>query len=106
MTSSNAWREQALKQIRELDATKRLIAELTDENIRYNRDVLTVHREITIATDEELVRALLTCRLHYELGYPAESIELKVPYKAGRPKIIKPRIDVLLRDNRKSKKGP
>jgi len=79
---------------------------MKDEKITYNTEVLKLHRAISALTDEEIVRALLVCRLHYEYGYPTDSIELEVPYKAGRPKVIKPRIDILVRDNRKAPKGP
>jgi type I restriction enzyme M protein len=100
------WRDRAIAEITQLDSTHSIVVEISQDSIRYNRDHLTLRREISQATDEELVRALTVCRLHYDHGYPLDAIELEVPYKAGRPKVIKPRIDIIVRDSRKARPGP
>ena len=48
--------------------------------------------------DEEVVRAYLLAKLSNELGYDLENIELEKEYDVGRPKINKPRIDVIVRE--------
>lgn len=67
--------------------------------IRYNTSNLKLHRRISELNDEEYVRAYLIVKLVYKLEYPLNSIELEVDYDAGRPKTIRPRIDIILRDN-------
>lgn len=58
------------------------------------------YREIkNITGDEEIVRAYLLTKLSNELGYKLENIELEKEYDVGRPKVIKPRIDAIVRDN-------
>jgi type I restriction enzyme M protein len=58
------------------------------------------HRDIkSIAGDEELVRGYLITKLVNELGYKEENIELEKEYDIGRPKINKPRIDIIVRDD-------
>lgn len=49
--------------------------------------------------DEEKVRAYLLARLVNDLGYKPENIELEKTYDIGRPKVNKPRIDVIVRDD-------
>ncbi len=48
--------------------------------------------------DEEVVRAYLLAKLINELGYKPENIELEKQYDIGRPKVNKPRIDIIVRD--------
>ncbi len=50
--------------------------------------------------DEEIVRAFITAKLVNELGYKPENIEFETEYKLGRPKQNKPRIDVIVRDEK------
>src|SRR3989339_1964406 len=58
------------------------------------------HRDIkNISGDEELVRGYLITKLVNELGYKEENIELEKEYDIGRPKVNKPRIDVIVRDD-------
>jgi len=66
--------------------------------IQYNKSKLILHREISQLNDEEYVRAYLLLRLVKELKYPLDRIELEKEYEAGRPKTIKPRIDVIVRE--------
>ncbi|AEI15422.1 type II restriction-modification enzyme [Flexistipes sinusarabici DSM 4947] len=49
--------------------------------------------------DEEIVRAFVLAKLVNELGYKPENIEIEKEYDIGRPKVNKPRIDVIVRDN-------
>ena len=50
--------------------------------------------------DEEIVRAYILARLVNELGYKMENIELEKTYDLGRPKVIKPRIDIIVRNDK------
>jgi type I restriction enzyme M protein len=59
------------------------------------------HRDIkSISGDEELVRGYLLTKLVNELGYKEENIEIEKEYDIGRPKVNKPRIDVIVRDEK------
>lgn len=59
------------------------------------------HREIKkITGDEEIVRSYILSKLVNELGYRPENIEIEKEYDIGRPKVNKPRIDVIVRDNK------
>ncbi|MCZ7601623.1 MAG: N-6 DNA methylase [Melioribacteraceae bacterium] len=49
--------------------------------------------------DEEIVRAFILAKLVNELGYKPEDIEIEKEYDIGRPKVNKPRIDIIVRDN-------
>ncbi|KKP88189.1 MAG: Type II restriction-modification enzyme [Berkelbacteria bacterium GW2011_GWA2_35_9] len=49
--------------------------------------------------DEEIIRAFIIAKLVNELGYKPENIELEKEYDVGRPKVNKPRIDVIVRDD-------
>jgi len=40
----------------------------------------------------------LLTRLVNELGYKPENIEIEKEYDVGRPKVNKPRIDIIVRD--------
>jgi len=49
--------------------------------------------------DEEIVRAFILTKLVNELGYKPENIEIEKEYDIGRPKVNKPRIDIIVRDD-------
>ena len=89
--------------IRDRDGRGRLVKELhpaenhSGGRIAYNTESLVLHRHISQLTDEEYVRAYLVVRLACDLGYQPDVIELEKEYQAGRPKTIKPRIDLLVR---------
>lgn len=101
------WQNKIIDKIRTLDSSGNIIKSIDRTTIEYNDLNLKLGRRISTVTDEELVRALLLCKLHYELGYPLDgSIEVEQEYEAGRPKKIKPRIDVIVRDNRQRSGGP
>jgi len=50
--------------------------------------------------DEEIVRAYILAKLVNELGYKPENIELEKQYDIGRPKVNKPRIDIIVKDEK------
>ena len=50
--------------------------------------------------DEEIVRAYILAKLVNDLGYKPENIEIEKEYDIGRPKVNKPRIDVIVRDSK------
>ncbi len=71
-----------------------------EKKIKYSSDIKS-HREIkTVTGDEEPVRGYLVAKLVNELGYKKENIELEKEYDIGRPKVNKPRIDVIVRDSK------
>src|SRR4030066_805631 len=49
--------------------------------------------------NEEIVRAYILAKLVNELGYKPENIEIEKEYDMGRPKVTKPRIDIIVRDS-------
>lgn len=82
-----------------IDSNKiKAVEKFEDPDIKYN-DIIVQHRTINkISGDEEVVRAYLLSKLTNELGYKLENIELEKEYDIGRPKVNKPRIDVIVRD--------
>lgn len=79
-----------VKVVEEIDFEKKLIS---------YADTIKQYREIkTISGTEEFVRAFLLTRLVNELGYKPENIEIEKEYDVGRPKVNKPRIDIIVRD--------
>jgi len=72
--------------------------DLESNSIAYNKNIFS-NRDITkISGDEEVVRAYLLTKLVNDLGYDLDKIELERTYDIGRPKVIKPRIDVIVKD--------
>lgn len=102
-------KQKILEYIRQKDPKGELITEIrpnTDYSggkILYNKDNLILHRNISELKEEEYARAYLVVKLAKELKYPPPCIELEKEYQAGRPKTIKPRIDILVKDKRKKK---
>lgn len=82
-----------------IDSNKiKAVEKFEDPDIKYN-DIIVQHRTINkITGDEEVVRAYLLSKLTNKLGYKLENIELEKEYDIGRPKVNKPRIDVIVRD--------
>lgn len=103
---TNDLKKEIIQYIERNDPNHELIKEITPNQdfkggkIRYNESKLTLHRKITKLIDEEYVRAFLVTKLVNEFKYKPEFIELEKEYSAGRPKIIKPRIDVIVRDKK------
>lgn len=72
--------------------------DLNSKKIKYNSK-LKIHRDVKeIKGEEEIVRAVLMTKLANEFGYKVERLEIEEEYKAGRPKLIKPRVDLLVKD--------
>lgn len=70
------------------------------ENKKIKYDGIVQNRKIdTITGDEEVVRAYILTKLVNELHYKLEKIEIEREYEAGRPKRIKPRIDIIVKDD-------
>ena len=68
--------------------------------ISYTEAIKQTRQIKKITGDEEIVRAFLLTKLVNELGYKSENIELEKEYDIGRPKVNKPRIDVIVRDSK------
>lgn len=101
------FKKRIIEYINRKDPQKEIISEIAPNKdfsggkIAYNKDNLTLHRGISILTNEEYIRAYLVVKLVRELKYLSLRIELEKEYEAGRPKTIKPRIDILVKDKRK-----
>src|SRR6185437_2922195 len=84
-----------------LDRQKIKVAEIYDfenEKIKYSEKIKS-HRKIDKLREEEIVRVYFLTKLVNELGYKLENIEIEKEYEADRSKKIKPRIDIIVRDN-------
>ena len=68
--------------------------------VKYGEDIKKQRDIKNISGDEELVRVYLTTKLVNELGYKEENIEFEKNYDIGRPKVNKPRIDMVVRDEK------
>jgi type I restriction enzyme M protein len=73
--------------------------DFSNRTISYSKDIKQYREIKTISGDEEVVRAYILAKLVNELEYKAENIEIEKEYQAGRPKKIKPRIDMILKDS-------
>jgi len=71
--------------------------DVINKSVKYSEN-LKSWRDIDSIASEEYVRAFLINRLCNELGYNPELIEIELEYEAGRPKVIKPRIDLILKN--------
>ena len=80
------------------DCNVKIVEKFENDDIKYS-DKIIQHRIINkITGDEEVVRAYLLSKLVNELGYKLEKIEIEKEYDIGRPKVNKPRIDIIVRD--------
>lgn len=92
------WQEKIIKTINSA-IDKVVEIDYEKKTIIYNK--INNPRGIKIITgDEEIVRAYLVNHLVNELDYDPELISIEVEYSAGRPIITKPRIDILVKNNR------
>lgn len=85
-----------------LDKQKIKVVETYDfekKKVKYS-DKITGWRIDKFRGDEEIVRAYILAKLVNELGYKPENIELEKQYDIGRPKVNKPRIDIIVRDDK------
>ena len=86
-----------------LEEQKTFVVETFDfdnNKVKYSSEIRQ-HRKIEkITGNEEIVRAYILAKLVNELGYKPEKIEIEKEYDIGRPKVNKPRIDIIVRDDK------
>ena len=85
-----------------LDEQKSKVVEIYDfenKNVKYSEKI-TGWKINKFRGDEEIVRAFIIAKLVNELGYKPENIELEKEYDIGRPKVNKPRIDIIVKDDK------
>lgn len=88
----NYLNKQNIKAVEKFDFAK--------STISYTKDIKQTREIKKITGDEEVVRAYILTKLVNVLGYKPENIEIEKEYDIGRPKVNKPRIDVVVRDNK------
>lgn len=80
-------KKKIVEYINENDPDKELIIEIRPNGdysggvIKYNKNNLIIHRNISELNDEEYIRAFLVVRLAKELKYPSKCIELEKEYE-------------------------
>ncbi len=82
--------QQKVKAVEKFDFAK--------STISYTKAIKQTREIKKITGDEEIVRAYILTKLVNILGYKPENIEIEKEYDIGRPKVNKPRIDVVVRD--------
>ncbi|GAT63396.1 restriction endonuclease subunit M [Paludibacter jiangxiensis] len=85
-----------------LDNQEKKVVETYDfenKKVKYS-DKITGWKIEKFRGDEEIVRAFMLAKLVNELGYKPENIEIEKQYDIGRPKVNKPRIDIIVRDEK------
>lgn len=85
-----------------LDSQKEKVVEtylFDKKEVKYNNRIKGWKIE-KFRGDEEIVRAYILAKLVNELGYKPENIEFEKEYDIGRPKVNKPRIDIIVRDDK------
>ncbi len=87
-----------------LDSQKIKVVEIYDfenKKVKYSEKI-TGWKIDKFRGDEEIVRAYIIAKLVNELGYLPENIEIEKEYDIGRPKVNKPRIDIIVRDDKEN----
>ncbi len=82
--------KQKVKAVEKFDFSK--------STISYTKAIKQTREIKKITGDEEVVRVYVLTKLVNILGYKPENIEIEKEYDIGRPKVNKPRIDVVVRD--------
>lgn len=72
--------------------------DLENDKVKYSSKIVSPRNLEVLPGGEELVRAIFLTKLVNEYGYLPERIELEKTYDIGRPKVINPRIDLIVRD--------
>lgn len=72
--------------------------DLYNNKVKYSSKITSPRNLEVLPGGEEVVRAIVLTKLANEYGYPLERIELEKTYDMGRPKVILPRIDVIVKD--------
>lgn len=70
------------------------------KTVKYNSKIKNSSGIKVLRGDEEVVRAFLVTKLANEYGYSLDDIEFERQYSAGRPKTIKPKIDIIVKHKR------
>lgn len=86
-----------------LDKQKIKVVETYDfdnKKVKYSEKIKSWRKIDKFTGDEEIVRAYILAKLVNELGYKPEDIEIEKEYDIGRPKVNKPRIDVIVRNSK------
>jgi type I restriction enzyme M protein len=74
--------------------------DIPNHKVAYSPSIKQTRVINNLKGDEEYVRAYLSTKLVNELGYQPEKLEFEKEYDIGRPKVNKPRIDVIVRDDK------
>lgn len=74
--------------------------DLDNNTVKYSPKIVSPRTLSVLPGGEEVVRSIFLTKLANEYGYPLERIELEKTYEIGRPKVINPRIDVIVRDEK------
>ena len=72
--------------------------DLDNDRVKYSSKITSPRNLESLPGGEEVVRSIILTKLVNEYGYPLERIELEKTYDIGRPKVIYPRIDVIVKD--------
>ena len=72
--------------------------DLDNDTVTYSSKIISPRNLEVLPGGEEVVRSIILTKLVNEYGYPLERIELEKTYEIGRPKVINPRIDVIVKD--------
>ncbi len=81
---------------RSIKAVERI--DLDKDTVKYSSRITSPRNLEKLPGGEEIVRAIFLTKLVNEYGYSLERIELEKTYEIGRPKVIQPRIDVIVKD--------
>lgn len=71
--------------------------DVNDRKITYDTNIKNSKGISVLRGEEEIVRAFLVTKLVNDYGYSLSDIEFERAYSAGRPKKIKPKIDLILK---------
>lgn len=74
--------------------------DLDNDKVKYSSKITSPRKLEALPGGEEVVRSIILTKLVNEYGYPLDRIELEKTYEIGRPKVINPRIDVIVKDER------
>lgn len=72
--------------------------DIANKKVKYSSSITSARNIEEITGEEEIVRALFLTKLVNEYGYSLDRIELEKTYEIGRPKVIYPRIDIIVKD--------
>lgn len=74
--------------------------DLDNDKVKYSSKITSPRKLEALPGGEEVVRSIILTKLVNEYGYPLDRIELEKTYEIGRPKVINPRIDVIVKDEK------